>query len=166
VAEHTRLTGQLAFGRMSQNSNFLPHTINPTLPTSPLPATDLNGKVDTKLAKLGVPSRPTRKLRLNADYTYSDRDNRTNQNFYEYVIIDLVISPVPRENRPYSFKQHLLRANVGYTLPMRPDISVGLDYDKTDRTFQEVDHRKDSTAWAELKVKPHDLVEACRMRYR
>lgn len=160
VVEHTRVTGHVALGKMRQNANFLPYTINPTIQTSPLPANDLDGEVDTTLAKVEVSSRPLTKLRLHADYTYSHRDNKSDQNVYEYVITDQVIPPDAHENLPYSFKQYLFRANAGYQLPMRSDISAGFDYDKMDYTYQEVNNTKDRTVWTKLKVQPHDMVYA------
>jgi MtrB/PioB family decaheme-associated outer membrane protein len=154
------VTGQVAFGRMHQDANFFPYTINPTIKTSPLPANSLDGEVDTTLAKLEVSSRPMSKLRLHANYTYSDRDNNTDQNVYQNVITDQVLAPDTHANLPYSFRQQLFRVDAGYRLPLRSDISAGFDWNRMDYSYQEVDNTQDRTVWTKLKVKPHEMIEA------
>jgi MtrB/PioB family decaheme-associated outer membrane protein len=166
LTDHTRLGAQLALGRMTQNQSFLPYSTNPTFGS---PATSsLDGQVDTTLAKLDINSRPLPRLRLNASYTYSDRDNKTPVSNYNYVITDMVLAlnpyngllPVTRQNRPYSFEQHLLRTKFGYLLPKNIDLSGGFDYDQMNRSYQQVEETKDKTLWAKLKLHPTDRVEA------
>jgi hypothetical protein len=182
LLDHTRVTGQLAMGRMTQDEEFLPYTINPAIPVGALTvnslvagvsgpaarvlqrfarpgADDLDATVDTTLAKVAVVSNPMPKLRLKADYTYSDRDNQSNRDLYRYAVTDLGRGDYPRVNRPYSFTQQLARVSAGYKLPLRSDISAGLDYDKTERTYQAVDETRETRAWAKLKVRPHDMVD-------
>ena len=166
VTDHTRLGAQLALGRLTQNQDFLPYTINPFIVTPGLPASSLNGKVDTTLAKLDISSRPAPRLRLDASYTYSNRDNKSSVNNYNYVITDSILAinpstgaPVTRQNLPYSFKQNLLRAKVGYLLPKDVDVSGGFDYDQMNYTYQQVEETKNKTLWAKLKLQPLETVE-------
>jgi MtrB/PioB family decaheme-associated outer membrane protein len=159
VLQHTRLNAHLAVGRLKQDGNFLPYTINPDLGGS-LPTNDLDGEVKSTLARLGVSSRPLPRLRLNANYTYSDRDNDSNRNSYDYVVTDLYNADAARKNKPYSFKQHLFRSSAAYRLSNRTDLSAGFDYDRMERTYQEVDDTEEKTLWGELRVRPHEMVDA------
>ena len=160
VLSHTRVNAHLAIGRMSQDEDFLPFTINRGIDALPLPASDLDGEIDTTLARLGITSRPISRLQLNANYTFSDRDNETSQNPYGYVITDNFYFGTVRENLPYSFKQHLFRSSAAYRLSNRSDVSLGFDYDKMERNHQEVDNTKDKTVWGELRVRPHEILDA------
>jgi len=166
LTDHTRLGAQLALGRLTQNQAFQPYTLNPFIATPALPASSLSGRVDTTLAKIDLNSRPARRLRLDASYTYSNRDNKSSINTYNYVITDSILaidpntgSPVLRQNRPYSFEQHLLRTKVGYLLPKDTNLSGGFDYDQMNRTYQQVQETKDKTLWAKLKLHPLETVE-------
>jgi MtrB/PioB family decaheme-associated outer membrane protein len=166
LSDQTHLGAQLAFGRLTQNQAFLPYTINPNIVTPGLPASSLDGKVDTTLAKFDISSRPSTKLRLDASYTYSNRDNNTPVNTYNYVITDTVLatdpntgSPVTRQNLPYSFEQNLVRAKFSYLLPKKANLSGGYDYDQMNYTYQQVDNTKNQTLWAKLKLPPLDTLQ-------
>lgn len=165
LTDHTRLAAQLGFGRLTQNQSFLPYSTNPVL-GSPV-SSSLDGRVDTTLAKIDINSRPLPRLRWDASYTYSNRDNKTPVNIYKYVITDQTLaidpntgSPVMRQNRPYSFEQHLLRTKVGYLLPKNINLSGGFDYDQMNRTYQQVEQTKDQTLWAKVQLHPLETVEA------
>jgi MtrB/PioB family decaheme-associated outer membrane protein len=167
LTDTTRVGAKLAFGRMTQDQNFLPYTVNPATITGPLPSSSLDGRVDTTLVKLDVNSRPIPKLRLEASYTYSDRDNKTSVDNWNYVVTDTALASdayagfplAGRPNRPYSFEQNLLRLKAGYRLPMDADLSGGFDYDKMERTYQLVEETKDKTLWAKLKLHPMEAME-------
>jgi MtrB/PioB family decaheme-associated outer membrane protein len=156
LTDKTRIGAKLAFGHMTQDQDFLPYSYGGTLPTT----SSLSGEVNTTLAKFDISSRPSPKLRLEGSYTYSDRDNNTPVNTYNYVITDTIPSLDARQNRPYSFEQNLLRLKAGYRLPKDADLSGGFDYDKMDRTYQQVTETEDKTLWAQLKLHPTDSVEA------
>lgn len=167
LTDHTRLAGQLAFGRLTQNQSFEPYTINPFIASPALPASSLSGRVDTTLAKLDINSRPAPRLRLDASYTYSNRDNKSSLNNYNYVLTDSILAidpntglPVVRQNRPYSFEQHLLRTKAGYLFPKDIDVSGGFDYDQMNRSYQQVEETKDKTLWAKIKFHPLETLEA------
>jgi len=153
------MNAHLSIGRLKQDGNFLPYTINPDLGGS-LPTNDLDGQVNSTLARLGFSSRPLPRLRVNANYTYSDRDNDSNRNTYDYVVTDLFNAATARKNQPYSFKQHLFRSSAAYRLSSRSDMSAGFDYDKMERTYQEVDDTEEKTLWGELRVRPHEILDA------
>ncbi|MDD4880971.1 MAG: MtrB/PioB family decaheme-associated outer membrane protein [Gallionellaceae bacterium] len=147
----TRLGASFARGRMTQDQGFLPYG---TASAAALPASNLNGEVNTTLARLDVNSRPLPRLRLDASYTYSDRDNNTPVNLYNYLVTDSAVAPGARYNRPYSFTQNLLRLKAGYKVGSGTDISAGFDNDKMERTYQQADTTEDRTIWAKLKFQP------------
>lgn len=159
LSERTRIGASLARGRMTQNESFLGYTSNAAIVTPALPSSSLDGQVDTTLAKLELNARPDPKLRLDASYTYSNRDNNTPVNTYSYVVADSFLSPALRQNRPYSFEQQLLRLKAGYRLPKGADLSGGFDIDKMDRTYQQATQTEDHTLWAKLKLKPWEGVD-------
>ncbi len=74
LSDATRVTARLASGKMTQNDALLPYTVNPGIVTGALPTARFDGEVETTLAKVEINSRPTSKMRLDASYTYSDRD--------------------------------------------------------------------------------------------
>ena len=79
ITSTIRLTGELAWGRMTQDDAFLPPTQNALLaPTVlPLPSQSLGGRVDTYNGGLKLTATPLEGLRLIASYDYDRRDNRT-----------------------------------------------------------------------------------------
>ncbi len=179
----TRVTARLSYGQLTQDNQLLPYTTNPYIPVGGLtigmlnggmmpPTTrlmqraiapdagDLSAQVNSTLAKLQLTSRPLPRLRLNASFTYSDRDNQTDQILRYYATTDLARSSTPRVNLPYGFTQKLGRLSAGYKLPLHSDIAVGLNYDQRDRTYQEVDQTTETTGWAKLKIRPVEMVEA------
>lgn len=158
LSETTRIGAKFAQGRMTQDDALLPYTVNPAIAGSALPRSRLDGEVDTTLAKLEINSRPADKLRLDASYTYSDRDNNTSVDTYDYVVTD-ALSGSLRQNRPYSFEQKLLRAKAGYRFG-EADLSAGFDHDQMSRTYQQVEETKDKTLWARLKIHPGEMVDA------
>ena len=147
----TRLGASFARGRMTQDQRFLPYG---TASAAPLPASNLDGEVNTTLARVDINSRPLPRLRLDGSYTYSDRDNNTPVNLYNYLVTDSAVAPGARYNRPYSFTQNLLRLKAGYKLAGGVDISGGFDNDKMERTYQQADQTEDRTIWAKLKFQP------------
>jgi len=163
LTEATRIGASYARGRMTQDESFLPYASASALA---LPASSLNGEVETTLFKFDINSRISPKLRLDATYTYSDRDNNTPVNNYNHVIGDAFIAidpatglPVLRQNRPYSFEQHLLRLKAGYRISSKTDLSGGFDIDEMQRTYQQAEETDDQTLWAKLKLRPMDGVE-------
>lgn len=165
LSDKIRIGTKLALGHMTQNEAFLPYGTNLAFgsPTT----SSLDGEVNTTLAKIDINSRPTPRLRLDASYTYSDRDNTTPVNTYNYVIADAIRASdaypgfplAGRPNRPYSFEQNLLRLKAGYKLQSGADISGGFDNDKMKRTYQQAEETEDQTLWAKLKVQPVDGLE-------
>jgi MtrB/PioB family decaheme-associated outer membrane protein len=149
ISDKTRLSGDIAVGRMTQNDSFLASTQNATLLVGPLPATSLNGRASTLDAGLKLSSAVTDRLRLNAAYTHNDRDNKTPQAIYPSVATDMFVG-LPRTNLPYSFKQDKLKLSADYRVSERLRGAVGADFDSHKRTYAEVDTTHENTAWGKV----------------
>lgn len=158
LSSDTRVSARLASSSMTQNEDFLPYTINPSITTTGIPANSLDGKVDTTLASLQINSRPMDRLRLDASYTHSDRDNKTSIYTFDPVTTDQAGSG-ERQNRPYSFKQNLLRLKSAYRFINGMHLSVGYDDDKMDRSYTNIEQTNENTLWGKLKLKPLDQLQ-------
>jgi MtrB/PioB family decaheme-associated outer membrane protein len=155
LGDKTRLSGDIAVGRMTQNDGFLASTQNATLAVPGLPGSSLNGRVSTLDAGLKLNSAVTERLRLNAAYTHNDRDNQTPQASYPSVATDMFVE-APRTNLPYSFKEDKLKLSADYMASAKLRGSVGADFDAHQRTFAEVDTTRESTAWGKINSQVSD----------
>src|SRR6202011_5026743 len=84
LPDHTRITADVNLGRLSQNAQFFPYSINTSITTpvlasqtSSLPAQSLNGQIDTQSGVLAVPSRPVEPLHLALRFRRYDLNNQT-----------------------------------------------------------------------------------------
>ena len=154
-SDKTRLSGDLAIGRMTQNDSFLPYAM-----TVAGPGGSLSGRAATLDAALKLSSAVTDRLRLNAAYTYNDRDNQTPQSSYNWVTTDLpTFVGAPRTNLPYSFTQDKLKLSADYRASAILRGSVGADFDNNKRSYQEVDTTRENTAWGKVSSRLMDTVD-------
>jgi len=147
-SKQTRATANFSVGRMLQDDQFLPATVNTAIASPALPRSSLEGRVDTMNADVKLMSAATEKLRFDASYKYSDRNNQTPQDTFTWVSTDSVVAPVARTNLPYSFTRNLFKVSADYYVAKQDKVSAGVDYDIMDRTYQEVDKTKEGTLWA------------------
>ena len=152
----SRLTGVLSTGRMTQNQDYLPYTIND--PSPALPRASLDGEAWLTTAQLKLASRPVTRLRLNAELRYNERDNQTESASYDYVVLD---SPVTRQavNRPYSYKNSKFDLNANYRFNALSSLRGGYKYDQMKRDNSERDKTEENTLFAKWKVKAHATVD-------
>ena len=138
----TRVSANLTYGRMEQDADFLPFTVNAALDAPvPLPRTDLDGRIDTTLIDVRVSSRPARRLNLAASFRYDDRDNETPREVYLPVRGDSQDQELPgggRINLPYSSDKWRANADLRYRLGLRTRLVAGYTRSQTRRDFQEV----------------------------
>jgi MtrB/PioB family decaheme-associated outer membrane protein len=149
-----RASGELAVGRMSQNQGFLASTLNPTLAVPALPATSLDGQVDTLAATLRLSATPMERLQLSASYTHDDRDNKTTSALYPQVSTDMTLS-APVANSPYSFKRDLAKLGADWR-GTGWKLSGGVEYDAMRRTLQETGKTGETTIWGRGTLQPID----------
>jgi MtrB/PioB family decaheme-associated outer membrane protein len=149
--DKTRATADLAFGRMTQNESFLAATVNPSIVVPAQPRSSLDGLVNTLNANLKVTSALTEQLRLNAGYTYNDHDNRTPQASYYWVSTDIP-GVSQRTNLPYSFTQSTIKVSGDYRFAKQTKVSIGVDSDARERTYQEVSESRENTVWGKAST--------------
>lgn len=149
ILKSTRLTASLAYGRETQNDSFIPATINPTLNTAPLPASNLSGLVNTGNYIVRLTSSPLRYLSVTGEYLIDRRDNHTPQNAYQQVSTDTFVA-ADQINLPYSFNRELAKINAAYRLVPQVKLQVGAQEERNDRTFAAVLSTRTSSYWAEI----------------
>lgn len=157
-SDSTRGSADIAWGRMTQNQNFLASTLNAGLAVPALPRTSLDGAAATLDANIKVTSRLNKQFQLNAIYTHSERDNQTLQATYPSVSTDM-FAGLPRINLPYSFTQDKLKLNGDYRFTPLTKAAVGFDHDRRERTYQEVNTTNENTLWGKVATRVLDKVD-------
>jgi MtrB/PioB family decaheme-associated outer membrane protein len=150
-----RMSGQASFGRLKQDEDYLPYTINPNYADLELPRPSLDGKLDIGTYNFSgkLYARLNSKLSFTARGKWDERDNKTPVDVYTPVITDL-LTTIPRYNRPYSYKRQQYSADLRYRASRMIRLSGGLMQHNIDRELQAVDRTKETTGWGEVKVNP------------
>ena len=156
-SEDTRISGDIAIGRMTQDENLLAATINPNLSVT-LPRSSANAQVNTLTANLNIDSRVNDKLRVRAAYRYNDRDNKTPSALFDWVTTDAFIA-TSRSNLPYSFTDNSLKLGGDYRLDKKTRLSGGYEYEIKERTNQEVDETREGTFWGKVSTRVRDKID-------
>ncbi|HWI15183.1 MAG TPA: MtrB/PioB family decaheme-associated outer membrane protein, partial [Burkholderiales bacterium] len=158
ITDRTRFTGDIAYGRMSQNEAFLASTTNVALGAPALPRASLDGQVNTLNGSLKLNSSVTSDLRFNAAYSHNERDNHTPRATYSGVSTDMFLATA-RINMPYSFKQDKVNLSADYRLTGATRTSFGLDHDSIKRTFQEAETTRENTVWGKIASRAAENVD-------
>jgi len=149
----------VAIGQGEQTDSLLPYTINPTIAASPLPMSNLDGKVDTASYALKLTSRPVDKGRIRISYRFDERDNQTAQATWSRVVVDSFSSGDAELNTPYSFERTRISASGDYELFDNLRISAGYDRNELDRDFQEVAEQTENSGWGRARWRPLDWLD-------
>ena len=160
----TRLTADLAFGQWTQNEPFIPYTTNTSIKTpdgqnattAALPASSLDGKIDTLALNGFFTTRLTDDLRLNARFRHYKTDNKTPRIRFEegYVRFDAVWEEIARITVPNGFDTNLFDVYATYDLGKQLGLEVGYKYNKISRTFRETEHTSENTYRVAADVRP------------
>jgi len=150
--KHTTASATFSMGQGEQDDTYLPYTINPSIPTTPLPRNSYDGKIDTTHANLRVTSTPWSRLRLTGEYTYDDRDNKSSRETYDWVSADLFPGGAPQENFLYGYTRKDFELSGDYRWTRAVKTSLGVSHDVLERNEQEVDENQEDTVWAKVKV--------------
>jgi MtrB/PioB family decaheme-associated outer membrane protein len=160
ITPTTRVAGNFSYGRMFQNDDFLPYTINSSLsaPAS-LPRDSLDGDVTTWHANMTLSARPMPKADAKLEYTFDFRDNNTPQDIYLEVPNDTadqgaIDSSSARINRPYSRRSHKVQADAGYRILPSTKVGVGYDFETVNRDFTEVEDTYEHTGRVKVRSAP------------
>jgi MtrB/PioB family decaheme-associated outer membrane protein len=157
----SHLTGLISMGRMTQNQDFLPYTINNSVTTSPLPQTSLDGEVWLTTAQLKLASRPVSRLRLNAELRYNERDNQTPVDTYNYIVLDSDNFTNTATNRPYSYKDNRIKLDANYRFNAITSLRGGYKYNEMKRSYTNAEREdtQENTLFAKWKIKAHSTVD-------
>ncbi len=156
ISPAVRVSADLATGRMTQDAAFLLATLNtnPSLAVT-LPASSLQGKVNTFNASVRLTATPMDRLRLNASLARDERDNRTGSLGYPAVTTDMFLGTGLRFNQPFGFTQDRFKLSADYRGgPFGLKTSVGIDQDNRERTLQEVGTTRETTVWGRASAQP------------
>ena len=151
-----RASGELSIGRMTQDQGFLASTLNPTLVVPDLPASSLDGQVDTLDATVRLTATPMDPLRVAVSYTHNERDNKTSSLAYTQVSTDMTVGPAV-SNLPYSFTRDRAKLEADWR-GKGWKLAGGVDYDALKRTRQETGRTEEFTTWARGSLQPLDSV--------
>ncbi|HXF80138.1 MAG TPA: MtrB/PioB family decaheme-associated outer membrane protein [Usitatibacter sp.] len=178
----TRLVVNGSYGRATQNEQFV---VGPESAFG-LPATSLNGRVDTTSFGAKLTSRPMKDLNVWAGYKFDDRDNHTPVNIYRFY--DAGEAPTGSSpfnayfglpaatmgsniniysNRPYSKRSNQVNAEADYQFVKGQWIKFGYDFQKIDRNCNgtwidcvDADHTRENGVRAEWRAKPLETLSA------
>lgn len=161
LASRTRLMLNASYSRFEQDQDFLPYSANSQLVVNtPVPRSSAEAQVNNYLLNLAVSSRPMDRLDLRGSYRYFNRDNNTPQDVFVRIRNDAENQPAgnananARINLPYSLEQHELKVDAGYRVLANTKLSVGYEFDRTDRDYQEVDYTTEQTVSAKVQSSP------------
>ncbi|MDX2505912.1 MAG: MtrB/PioB family decaheme-associated outer membrane protein [Gammaproteobacteria bacterium] len=152
----TQATAAIQVGRMTQNADYLPYTVNGSLSPPTLPRTSLDGKVNTVNTTLRLNSRWNEDWNYSVQYQYNDQANDTPRATYDYVFTDFVVSANPRANFPYSFRETELSLQGRYQIDKQRNISLDYEHEIVDRTYQEVESSDEDTLSAAYRSKVNE----------
>jgi MtrB/PioB family decaheme-associated outer membrane protein len=145
-----------ATGTGSQDTGFLPYTVNAQLATDALPARNLDGDVGITRFDLTLTSRPLERLRLRGSATYDERDNDSRQlPFTSIVHTDLFLVAGERTNPAYGYERTRLFGSADYAVYDELSVGVGGEYRETDRTGtrQEVSSETLMDGWGKVQYR-------------
>lgn len=121
----TRANFKLARTFAYQDDSF----INPATPG----VNDLNGKLETTLAQVGLSARPLQKLTLVADWRHENRDDQTPQRLYFAKALTLTSPTFSGLNETRDYEVNTGKLEARYMLPAGFRVTAGLDYDEKNR---------------------------------
>ena len=154
ITPTVRASAQLAVGRATQDEAFVPATLNGTLPTA-LPASSLDGVVDTFNGSVRVTAALTPTLKLQASYARDVRENRTEVRSYTLIDTDMFAAGT-RSNTPFTFKRDRLKLGGDYRGPGSWRFNAAIEEDDVERNYTEAVKTRETTVWGRAAVRPLD----------
>lgn len=134
----TRGAFKVAFGRITQDQPFF------TTPLASVPQDNLDGKIDTTQAQLGLSSRLMPRLTVRADLRYEERDDSTPVFVYT---TPGATGTHDGKNEPRSFETTVGKVEASYLLPMEFRLTGGAEHDVRKRDtspYRSVSHRDET----------------------
>lgn len=176
----SRLAATASWGKMEQNDNLVPYTVNSAttnaelasycasqLASDPacLPKGSLDGAVNTTLYNALLTSRPLSFMNLKAKYRYYDYDNKTERiSLPGYVQYDgawraTLGQATAIENLPTGYKKTTAGIDIGFDVAAATTLTLGYTNDRTERTHREVKDQKDNIYKASLDTMPFEWLD-------
>ena len=158
----TRVTGNFSYSRQTQNTDFLPMTINPnpafTGPNFAVPQSDLNGLVQTVLFNLGATSRPLQPLTLSFKYRFFDlSDDSDVITFQNWVLNDRSAQNESARAGRFSYKRQTASSDARWQFPAAVAVTLGGGWDWMSRNeHREVPISNDAFAKLALDATPFE----------
>ncbi len=152
LPNHTRITGDVNIGHLTQNDQFFPYLTNTAVTTpvlaaqvSSLPAQSLNGKMNTAGIVFAITSKPVEALNLAIRYRRYNLDNQTPRiAFPGYGSWDRSFSSTARISAPYGYTSSRLDATAGFDVG-KVTLEGGVRRTTIDRTFRETEQTAENT---------------------
>lgn len=161
---NTRITADVALGRLAQNDQLFPYITNTAVVTpivgssaSALPVQSLNGKINTTALTVAVTSKPTEPLQLNLRYRRYDLDNQTPRITFPYTgSWDRSLSTTARVTVPYGYVNDRFDASANVLVGK---VTFEGAYRRTmmDRTFRETERTTENAGSVAAIVKVGDI---------
>lgn len=138
LPRRSRAYGHFSGGLWSQNDPLLPHTINTAIPPIPLERSTAEAEAQITAATLGLVSRPTNMLWLNARFRYYDYDNQTPHiAIPEIVRFDGVTGVTATGGpHPFSLSRNFLDLDASFTPSRFVALRAGYGREHDERTFR------------------------------
>ena len=154
-----RITALASVSHLTQDDAFLPYNADDVVDL--LPQNSPDAEVWLYRGQVKFTSRPTKKLRLSAQYSYDERDNNTDINSYYYHIADgvsggdVVGHPFPRSNSPLSFIRNKLNLNANYYINSTYSLQGGYQYLDVERDYTDNvrETTRENTLTGKLKIR-------------
>lgn len=152
-ARGLRLSGSASAGRIRQEGELLPYSINPDFEDVPLPRNAPGQAVDVRSLRLAgrLSARLSPRLDLAVRMRADERDNRTPVDFYTPVVTDLLPRPAT-PNRPYSFERRHFTSELGFRALPGMRLAAGFGGKENRRTLQSVRETQEDTWWGEARL--------------
>ena len=135
-----------SFAETKQSDALLPFTINDLGVNTPLPRSDLKGKVETATLDTRVHFKPQRKLSMEAIYHFEERNNTSPRDGYLYVRGDAWAPIDPKfsvYNSPYDRTVNRLTIDGNYRLPKRNKLRLAYAFEEIERRNTAVSKTKE-----------------------
>ncbi|MDT8409179.1 MAG: MtrB/PioB family decaheme-associated outer membrane protein [Wenzhouxiangellaceae bacterium] len=132
------LAGQVAFGRMDQDEQFLATSLNPNFSGIGLPRSNLDGEVNTRIVNLRATSKITRRMNANVRFKYDERDDDTPRDAFTQVVSDTFLTEA-QINEPVSYERTGIKGELDYRLFSFLKLTASAEHKSMERKFQEVE---------------------------
>jgi hypothetical protein len=135
-----RFMGTASYSQMRQNDQFIPMTINSLLAPSPLPASSLNGAVDTLLLNGALTTKHSKELISTLRYRYYDYNNMTPiLTFQDFVQLDTQVVNAIRRNLAPQYRKQNASAELVWKPKKNVALGVTAAWERFDRDRRDVD---------------------------